>query len=266
MMIADDIQVSLEALKLDQNEMDGMTLEERRRYLQIAAIKYIGNRVAKNMPKDYRLKRAVDVMNRYLLPHIGTEPEKCRDKAIYLAEMTEMLLEVIEQKREPHDKDHYTNKRLRVSGDLMEDLFRVAFTNLTRDMSYQLERSLSRGKDLSIRQAVRSDVLTENIKHAIATGNWVGGRAGVSQLLDRTSYMGTLSHLRRVVSPLTRSQPHFEARDLHPTQFGKICPNETPEGPNCGLVKNLALLCNISEGSDDDEIKSVIESMGVELE
>lgn len=145
----------------------------------------------------------------------------------------------------------------------MEDLFRVAFTSLTRDMSYQLERSISRGKEPSIRQAVRSDVLTENIKHAIATGNWVGGRAGVSQLLDRTSYMGTLSHLRRVVSPLSRSQPHFEARDLHPTQFGKICPNETPEGPNCGLVKNLALMCKISEGSDPEDIKTAIREMGI---
>ena len=267
MMIADDIQVSEEELSkfIDQSVIKNGTKEEVRKELQDAAIKYIGNRVAKNMPKDYRYKRAKDVVNRYLLPHMGTEEEKCYDKAIYLAEMTEMLLEVIEEKREPHDKDHYTNKRLRVSGDLMEDLFRVAFTNLTRDMSYQLERSLSRGKELSIKQAVRSDVLTENIKHAIATGNWVGGRAGVSQLLDRTSYMGTLSHLRRVVSPLTRSQPHFEARDLHPTQFGKICPNETPEGPNCGLVKNLALMCNISEGSDDKEIIDVIEQMDVEL-
>ena len=267
MMIADDIQVSEEELSkfIDQSVIRNGTQEEVRKELQDAAIKYIGNRVAKNMPKDYRYKRAKDVVNRYLLPHMGTEEEKCYDKAIYLAEMTEMLLEVIEEKREPHDKDHYTNKRLRVSGDLLEDLFRVAFTNLTRDMSYQLERSLSRGKELSIKQAVRSDVLTENIKHAIATGNWVGGRAGVSQLLDRTSYMGTLSHLRRVVSPLTRSQPHFEARDLHPTQFGKICPNETPEGPNCGLVKNLALMCNISEGSDDKEIIDVIEQMDVEL-
>ena len=132
-------------------------------------------------------------------------------------------------------------------------------------MSYQLERSLSRGKELSIKQAVRSDVLTENIKHAIATGNWVGGRAGVSQLLDRVSYMATLSHLRRVVSPLTRSQPHFEARDLHPTQFGKICPNETPEGPNCGLVKNLALMCKISEGFDGEEIVNIIRDMDVEM-
>ena len=254
MYIADDIQVSEKDLKLDSDLMADMTNEERAEYLRMSAIKYIGNRVAKGMTEEYRIKRAEDVIDRYLLPHMGIESDKRYDKAIYLAEMTEMLLQVIEGQREPHDKDHYTNKRLRVSGDLMEDLFRVAFSSLTRDMSYQLERSLSRGKELSIKQAVRSDVLTENIKHAIATGNWVGGRAGVSQLLDRVSYMATLSHLRRVVSPLTRSQPHFEARDLHPTQFGKICPNETPEGPNCGLVKNLALMCKISEDMDVDMI------------
>ncbi len=234
MIIADDIKVSEEALKLDPAEMQDLSIEERNEYLTTAAIKYIGNRVAFKMSEDYRIQRAEEVIDRYLLPHLGDSKEKRADKATYLA-------------------------------DLMEDLFRVAFTNLTRDMSYQLERSISRGKELSIKQAVRSDVLTENIKHAIATGNWVGGRAGVSQLLDRTSYMGTLSHLRRVVSPLTRSQPHFEARDLHPTQFGKICPNETPEGPNCGLVKNLALMCNISEGSDEQQIKEIIKTMDVEL-
>lgn len=263
MVIADDMQVSEPNLKLDSKEMENLTKEERNEYLTNSAIKYIGNRVAKGMTEEYRIKRAEDVIDRYLLPHMGIESDKRENKAIYLAEMCEMLLQVIFEMREPHDKDHYTNKRLRVSGDLMEDLFRVAFTSLTRDMSYQLERSISRGKEPSIKQAVRSDVLTENMKHAIATGNWVGGRAGVSQLLDRTSYMGTLSHLRRVVSPLSRSQPHFEARDLHPTQFGKICPNETPEGPNCGLVKNLALMCKISEGSDTKEIENVIRDMGI---
>ncbi|MDI9623648.1 MAG: DNA-directed RNA polymerase subunit B'' [Methanothermobacter sp.] len=263
MVVTDDIEVSSEKLKIDYEKLEGLDKEERREYLILSAIKYIGNRVAKGMTEDYRIRRAEDVIDRYLLPHIGTEPEKRIDKAIYLAEMTEMLLQVIYGEREPHDKDHYTNKRLRVSGDLMEDLFRVAFTSLTRDMTYQLERSLARGKEPSVKQAVRSDVLTENIKHAIATGNWVGGRAGISQLLDRTSYMGTLSHLRRVVSPLSRSQPHFEARDLHPTQFGKICPNETPEGPNCGLVKNLALMVKISEGADPHEIKDVIKKMGI---
>ena len=252
------------ATKEEKDEFSQKLTEGRNEYLRMAAIKYIGNRVAKGMPESYRIDRAQDVIDRYLLPHMGIKSDKREEKAIYLAEMTEMLLQVIEGKREPHDKDHYTNKRLRVSGDLMEDLFRVAFSSLTRDMSYQLERSLSRGKELSIKQAVRSDVLTENIKHAIATGNWVGGRAGVSQLLDRVSYMATLSHLRRVVSPLTRSQPHFEARDLHPTQFGKICPNETPEGPNCGLVKNLALMCKISEGFDPEEVVNVIRDMDID--
>ncbi|MDR3063572.1 MAG: DNA-directed RNA polymerase subunit B [Methanobrevibacter sp.] len=258
MIIADDIQVSESKLKINSEDIESLSKEERDAYFERQAIKYIGNRVAKGMTEDYSITRAEEIIDKYLLPHIGVDKEKRMVKAVYLAEMTEMLLEVIHEEREPHDKDHYTNKRLRVSGDLMEDLFRVAYTNLSRDMTYQLERSISRGKEPQIRQAVRSDVLTESIKHAIATGNWVGGRAGVSQLLDRTSFMGTLSHLRRVVSPLSRSQPHFEARDLHPTQFGKICPNETPEGPNCGLVKNLALLCKISEGSNPEDIKDTI--------
>ena len=116
------------------------------------AIKYIGNRVAKGMTEEYRIKRAEDVIDRYLLPHMGVESDKRAEKATYLAEMTEMLLQVIFDERDPHDKDHYANKRLRVSGDLMEDLFRVAFTSLTRDMTYQLERSLARGKEPSVKQ------------------------------------------------------------------------------------------------------------------
>src|SRR5437879_7482973 len=103
----------------------------------------------------------------------------------------------------------------------MEDLFRVAFAHLVKDLKYQLERSYARRRELKISSAIRPDLLTQRLLHALATGNWVGGRAGVSQLLDRTSNMSALSHLRRVTSPLTRSQPHFEARDLHPTQDRK---------------------------------------------
>ncbi|EQD71633.1 RNA polymerase II second largest subunit, partial [mine drainage metagenome] len=68
-------------------------------------------------------------------------------------------------------------------------------------------------------------------------------------------------HLRRVTSPLTRSQPHFEARDLHPTQFGRLCPNETPEGQNCGLVKNYALSVDVSEGADEDEVTLLLRDL-----
>ncbi|HJK45321.1 MAG TPA: DNA-directed RNA polymerase subunit B'', partial [Methanocorpusculum sp.] len=96
-------------------------------------------------------------------------------------------------------------------------------------------------------------------------GNWVGGRTGVSQLMDRVDHMSVISHLRRVISPLSRSQPHFEARDLHPTQWGRICPSETPEGPNCGLVKNFAQLVEISKGiEDEEEMLHIIRSMDIE--
>ncbi len=146
----------------------------------------------------------------------------------------------------------------------MEEIFRVAFLRLIKDVKYQLERAKIRGRPLKMSTAVRSDVLTDRLMHPMATGNWVGGRTGVSQLIDRHNYISVLSHLRRVVSPLSRSQPHFEARDLHPTQWGRICPSETPEGPNCGLVKNFAEYAEVSVGTDENEIKKVVFRLGVE--
>src|SRR5437016_3366790 len=89
------------------------------------------------------------------------------------------------------------------------------------------------------------------------------GRIGVTQLLDRTNFVSTLSHLRRLQSPLSRSQPNLEARDLHPTHYGRLCPDETPEGSNCGLVKNLALSSSISVGIDPKEIVDKLHRMGV---
>jgi len=94
-------------------------------------------------------------------------------------------------------------------------------------------------------------------------GNWRRGRVGMTQLLDRTNTLSTLSHLRRLQSPLSRSQPNFEARDLHSTHWGRLCPNETPEGANCGLVKNLALMASVSTGTDPEKVKRVLEYMGV---
>ena len=169
--------------------------------------------------------------------------------------MARNALELYLGHRVEDDKDHYGNKRLKLAGELMEDLFRYSFNQLMKDIKYQLERQFIRNKSPSIQAAVRSDVLTERIRHAMATGNWVGGRTGVSQLLDRTSYLSTVSQIRRIVSPLSRSQPHFEARDLHATQWGKICPSETPEGPNCGLVKNLAIMCKVTTDEVDDDEK-----------
>ncbi|HRU81322.1 MAG TPA: DNA-directed RNA polymerase subunit B'', partial [Candidatus Methanomethylicus sp.] len=218
------------------------------------ALDYIGNRVAIGQTQDFRIQRALQILDKYLLPHLGIEEADRKKKSLFLGQMAEKLIELSIGRRAPDDKDHYANKRLKLAGDLLASLFRVAFKSFCRDMKYQLERARSRSRRVSIETLVRADVITERLRHALATGNWVGGKAGVSQLLDRTNYLSTIGHLRRIISPLSRSQPHFEARDLHSTQWGRLCPSETPEGPNCGLVKNLALMSFISVGMDEPRL------------
>ena len=226
------------------------------------AINYLEKKFATGQAKEYRIKKVESILDRSLLPHLGDTREDRIKKAIFLGRVARTVLELSLGMRREDDKDHYANKRLKLAGDLMEDLFRVAFANLVKDLKYQLERSYARRRELKISSAIRPDLLTQRLLHALATGNWVGGRAGVSQLLDRTSNMSALSHLRRVTSPLTRSQPHFEARDLHPTQWGRLCPNETPEGQNCGLVKNCALVIDVSEGFPEEEVKLLLADLG----
>jgi DNA-directed RNA polymerase subunit B len=227
------------------------------------ALNFLERKFATGQAREYREKKVESIIDRSLLPHLGDTKEDRIKKAYFLGRIARSVLELSIGMRKEDDKDHYANKRLKLSGDLMEDLFRVAFTNLMKDLKYQLERSFARKKDLRIASAIRPDLLTHRLLHALATGNWVGGRAGVSQLLDRTSNMSTLSHLRRVTSSLTRSQPHFEARDLHPTQWGRLCPNETPEGQNCGLVKNAALIIDVSEGFREEDVNWLLRDRGV---
>ncbi len=228
------------------------------------AILHIGNRVAPGQITEYRIRRAEFVLDRNFLPHIGRTDNSRSEKANFLSEITSMVIELKLGRRTQDDKDHYGNKRLRLSGPLLAELFRIAARNLTRDLKYQLERiALKKHMGFSISNAARPGIISERIQHAMATGNWVRGRVGVTQLLDRTNFSSTLSHLRRLQSPLSRSQPNLEARDLHPTHWGRLCPNETPEGSNCGLVKNLALSSLISIGTDPREIIEKLREIGV---
>jgi len=227
------------------------------------AILFIGNRVAHGQVEEYRIQKAETAIDKNFLPHIGRTNQSRREKALFLGEMACRVIELKLGRRKPDDKDHFKNKRLRLAGPLLADLFRVAFRNLCRDIKYQLERIGVKGPIITVSAAVRPGIIAERFQHALATGNWGRGRVGITQLLDRTNHISTLSHLRRLQSPLSRSQPNFEARDLHPTHLGRLCPNETPEGSNCGLVKNLALSASISVGVNPEKIKQILFSMGV---
>jgi len=227
------------------------------------AIVYISKRIAPGMLEEFQIKRAETLLDWGLLPHLGKHPENRREKAQFLGEAACKLLELKLGWIEIDDKDHYGNKVIKFAGQMLADLFRTAFRNLVRDMKYQLERSGQKRGINAVAAAVRPGIISDKLNNAIATGNWGRGRVGITQLLDRTNYLSTISHLRRVQSPLSRTQPNFEARDLHSTHFGRICPSETPEGSNCGLVKNLALSAIISTSVDSSDIRQKLDDLGV---
>jgi len=226
------------------------------------ALVFIGNRVAHGMLEEFRVKRALSMLDWGLLPHLGKTEDRRFDKAMFMGEAVCKLLELRLGWTEADDKDHYGNKVIKFAGQMLADLFRTAFRNLVRDMKYQLERTGQKRGGNVVGAAIRTGIITDKLNNAIATGNWGRGKVGVTQLLDRTNYLSTLSHLRRVQSPLSRSQPNFEARDLHATHFGRICPSETPEGVNCGLVKNLALSAIISVSVPTAEVEEKLWELG----
>ena len=212
-----------------------------------------------------RVKQRIDS---FLLPHIGSEKASREEKANTLARLTKLYLRSKEDDTIRTDKDHYGNKRVKLSGDLLADLFRVNLNILVRDIQYTLQKVAKRKKFYSIKTIAKSTLFTHRIESAIATGSWIGQRSGVTQNMDKTNYLAILSQLQRVSSMLPGEQQNFLARTLHPTHYGRFCPTETPEGTEIGLRKNLAILSKISTGVEVDEkvLIKKFESFGLNKE
>ena len=228
------------------------------------AIDYIGKRIGVGQAREVRMERTKDILDKYLLPNIGTETPSRSSKAINLCKMLKKFIDVQNGVRPSDDKDHYMNKRIRMSGDLLLDLFRVNFKVLVGDILYNFQRIIKRGKLPSIRVIIRDKLLTQRLYSSMATGEWVGGRQGVSQRMDRVNFLSMISHLQRVASPLSSSQENFDARALHCTHLGRLCPIETPEGTNIGLRKNLAMLCSLSQRVPENEVVEKLKTIGLQ--
>lgn len=227
------------------------------------AIDEIAKKIGITQSKEIRMERMNELLDRYLLPHIGTDKDYRLIKAVNLCKLLKKYILVSSGEIPAEDKDHYKNKRLKLSGDLLGDLFRVNLKVLINDILYNFQRIVKRGKFPSIKVIIRDKLLTSRIYSAMATGSWVGGKKGIAQRIQRLNYLNTVSHLQRVVSPLSSSQENFEARELHPTHFGRLCPSETPEGTNIGLRKNLALTAEISVHSDEEEVLNSLKNLGL---
>ena len=212
-----------------------------------------------------RVKQRIDS---YLFPHIGQGKEDRIKKAVTLVKLMKQFLIAKENPKLRTDKDHYANKRVRLSGDLLATLFRVNLGILIRDLQYSLQKSSKRKKFFSIKVLAKSTLFSHRIESSIATGSWTGERSGVTQNMDKTNYLATISQLQRVSSMLESGQENFKARTLHPTHFGRFCPIETPEGTEIGLRKNLAIMSRVSTRVELNEknFLSDLKSIGLDEE
>lgn len=222
---------------------------------QTVALDFIGKRgqtVA--VSRDHRVKYAKDLLQLEFLPHISTTPGDELKKGYYLGYMVNKMLQVALGRQPEDDRDHYGNKRLDLAGPLMSGLFRQHLRKLMKDVKANARRVVNEGLRIDLNSIVKSSIITNGLKYSLATGNWVSGsgtatKTGVSQVLNRLTFASSLSHLRRLNSPIGREGKLAKPRQLHNTHWGMICPAETPEGQACGLVKNLALMAYISVGS-----------------
>ncbi len=230
------------------------------------AMMYIAEQTNLQGTKKEILDRVKQRMDSYLFPHIGQKKEDRIKKAITLCKFIKQFLIAKENPKLRTDKDHYSNKRVRLSGDLLATLFRVNLGILIRDIQYSLQKSTKRKKFFSIRIIAKSTLFSHRVESAIATGSWTGERKGITQNMDKTNYLAIISQLQRISSMLSSDQENFLARTLHPTHYGRFCPIETPEGTEIGLRKNLAILGKVSTRVNfkEDKLIKIFELEGLD--
>lgn len=230
------------------------------------AMMYMAEQTNLQGTKKEILDRVNQRIDSYLFPHIGVKKEDRMKKAITLCKLLKQFLIAKENPELRTDKDHYSNKRVRLSGDLLASLFRVNLGILIRDIQYSLQKSAKRRKFFSIKVIAKSTLFSHRVESAIATGSWIGERSGITQNMDKTNYLATISQLQRVSSMLPSDQENFLARTLHPTHYGRFCPIETPEGTEIGLRKNLAILSKVSTRVklDEDKFLNDLEANGLD--
>ena len=221
-----------------------------------------------------------DILAEELFPHIGAE-DKAYEKACFLAHMTRKVLWVSSGRIPNDDRDSYPNKRVDLPGFLLANLFRTQFsTMMVKDIKSYLAKEIHGGSwkatgnfeeilNISnIHKVIKSTNLEVGLKTCLATGNFGSAKAGgpskngVSQVLNRLNYISGLSHLRRVSTPIEKTGKLIAPRKLHNSQWGFICPNETPEGHSVGVVKNMSTTANVSIFSNPRSVYDYLASIG----
>nr|BAS01941.1 DNA-directed RNA polymerase II second largest subunit [Amorphochlora amoebiformis] len=237
---------------------------------QKMALRYIGKRtfgISLTSNKTEYENIANDLLDSKLLPHMGVTKKDRIKKAFFLCYMAKRMIDVALDNNNEDDKDSYKNKRVDLSGFLLSSLFNNLFNKFIKETKRNLVKWITSKKFISINLILKQTIITNGFHFALATGNWINDgtldyKTGVSQLLNRMSFLSMLSHLGRLNSSFMCSGKVLDVRKVHKSYWGIICPCETPEGQTCGIVKNFAFLTYISSASSiDEKLKNFILSI-----
>lgn len=220
---------------------------------------------------------AYDALADLILAHIPVTDLNFRPKATYLAVMTRRVLKSLHDPGMFDDRDYVGNKRLELAGQLIALLFEDLFKTYCNQVRMLMDKALQKFSGASSRNFEfdmsnylrRPTCITEGMIRCLSTGNWSlkrfrMERAGVTQALSRLSYISALGMMTRITSQFEKTRKVSGPRALQMSQWGMLCPSDTPEGEACGLVKNLALMTHITTDQDEDPVINLAFSLGVE--
>ena len=234
-------------------------------------LEYLGNRATKGTAdsREKRIKRAEEILRKDMLSHVSIERGAESKKAFFIGYMIYRLGNCALGRAFGDDRDHYGKKRLDMSGVLLTGIFRQYFRNFLKSVESNIKDKLKNDKTgrINLEDVFDTNIITNGMKYALATGNWGKNRVGVvlktgvAQVLQRLTFMSSLSHLRRLNTPLEKTGKITKPRQLHNTHWGMLCPAETPEGQACGLVKNLSLMAFVSVGTPSKLIQKDLDEI-----
>ena len=248
------------------NYLQSSIIDANKYLTQDEAIKHITTSVMYtpiNMDKETGSKKkkefTIEILNNDIFPHCKT----LKQKLYFLGYMTSELIKTALGWRKVDDRDSYVNKRIELTGTLINNLFRNYFNKMVKELIKQVIKEINNGSWRSsedyeniinmtnIYKIIKSTTIENGITRALATGDFSIKQAnttkvGVAQVLNRLTYGSGMSHLRRINTPLEKSGELIAPRKLHNTTWGFLCPAETPEGQSIGVVKTISYMSHIT--------------------
>ncbi|CAN8267479.1 unnamed protein product, partial [Cochlearia groenlandica] len=218
--------------------------------------------------------RALYILRDLFLAHVPARDNNFRQKCFYVGVMLRRMIEAMLNKDAMDDKDYVGNKRLELSGQLIsllfEDLFKTMITEAIKKVDGILQKA-NRASRFDFSQCLTGEKnhnISFGLERTLSTGNFDikrfrMHRKGMTQVLTRLSFIGSLGFITKISPQFEKSRKVSGPRSLQPSQWGMLCPCDTPEGESCGLVKNLALMTHVTTDEEEGPLVAMCYKLGV---